>query len=88
MLVDFDGRVLAAADPGPGEKIVVGPIDVEALRAARSERKMHHMLAHRRPEAYPAQRRPMFRGPENPKDAAIARLEDMIERAKREGETS
>ncbi len=33
MIVDFDGRILAQADPGPGEKIVVGPIDLAALRA-------------------------------------------------------
>ena len=25
MIVDYDGRILAQADPGPGEKIVVGP---------------------------------------------------------------
>ena len=25
MVVDYDGRILAQADPGPGEKIVVGP---------------------------------------------------------------
>ncbi len=31
MIVDFDGRILAQADPGPGEKIVVGPIDLAAL---------------------------------------------------------
>src|SRR5262249_22773403 len=28
MVVDYDGRILAQADPGPGEKIVVGPIDL------------------------------------------------------------
>ena len=32
-LVDYDGRLLAQADPGPGEKIVFGPIDLAALRA-------------------------------------------------------
>ena len=30
MIVDFDGRILAQADPGPGEKIVVAPIDLAA----------------------------------------------------------
>lgn len=53
MIVDFDGRILAQADPGPGEKIVVGEIDIEALRAARERRLGHHMLAHLRTEAYP-----------------------------------
>jgi predicted amidohydrolase len=52
MLVDHDGRVLAQADPGPGEKIVVGPVDVAAVRAERERRSGHHMLAHRRTEAY------------------------------------
>jgi hypothetical protein len=52
MVVDFDGRLLAQADPGPGEKIVVGPIDIPALRAERERRTGHHMLAHLRMEAY------------------------------------
>jgi hypothetical protein len=45
--------VLAQAEPGPGERIVVGPIDVGALRAERLRRRGHHMLAHLRNEAYP-----------------------------------
>ncbi len=52
MIVDYDGRILSQADPGPGEKIVVGPIDIAALRAERERRSGHHMLAHRRTEAY------------------------------------
>ena len=44
MVVDFDGRILAQADPGPGEKIVVGPIDLAALRAERERRMGHHLL--------------------------------------------
>lgn len=52
MVVDYDGRILAQADPGPGEKIVVAPVDVAALRAERARRSGHHMLAHRRAEAY------------------------------------
>jgi len=56
MVVDFDGRILAQADPGPGEKIVVGPIDLAALRAERERRMGHDLLAHRRVEAYGAQR--------------------------------
>jgi predicted amidohydrolase len=52
MVVDHDGRVLSQADPGPGEKIVVGPVDVAAVRAERARRSGHHMLAHRRVEAY------------------------------------
>src|SRR6267143_157276 len=52
MVVDYDGRVLAQADPGPGEKIVVAPVDVAALRAERDRRSGHHMLGHLRTEAY------------------------------------
>lgn len=52
MVIDFDGRVLAQADPGPGEKVVVGPIDLPALRDARVRRKGHAMLGHLRPTAY------------------------------------
>ena len=56
MIVDFDGRILAQASPGPGERIVVGPIDMAALRHERATRRGHHMLAHLRTEAYPAYR--------------------------------
>jgi predicted amidohydrolase len=52
MVVDFDGRILAQADPGPGEKIVVGPIDLAALRAERGRRRGHHLLNHLRHSAY------------------------------------
>jgi predicted amidohydrolase len=62
MVVDYDGRILAQADPGPGEKIVVGPVDVPALRAERERRRGHHMLAHLRTEAYPVYRRPIYPG--------------------------
>jgi predicted amidohydrolase len=60
MIVDFDGRILAQADPGPVEKIVVGPIDVAALRYERVRRRGHHLLAHLRNEAYPAYRSPLY----------------------------
>jgi formamidase len=55
-VVDFDGRVLAEASPGPGERIVVAPIDITSLRHERSTRRGHHMLAHLRTEAYPVYR--------------------------------
>ena len=61
MVVDFDGRVLAQASPGPGERIVVAPVDVTALRHERATRRGHHMLAHLRTEAYP-----LYRGPRVP----------------------
>jgi len=52
-VIDFDGRILAQASPGPGERIVVAPVDISALRHERSIRRGHHMLAHLRTEAYP-----------------------------------
>lgn len=52
MIVDYDGRVLATADPGAGSKIVVGPIDVRAAREERERRQGHQLLAHLRTEAY------------------------------------
>ena len=54
MVVDYDGRILAQADPGPGEKIVVAEIDLGALRAARQQRLLHNPLAHLRREVYRA----------------------------------
>jgi predicted amidohydrolase len=62
MIVDFDGRILAQADPGPGEKIVVGPIDMGSLRAERGRRRGHHFLSHLRADAYTElYSRPIFR---------------------------
>ena len=60
MVVDFDGRVLAEASPGPGERIVVAPVDISALRHERAARRGHHMLAHLRTEAYPIYRRHIY----------------------------
>jgi predicted amidohydrolase len=56
MLVDYDGRILAQADPGPFEKVVVATIDLEALRAERARRRGHDFLGHLRTEAYPLYR--------------------------------
>lgn len=62
MVVDYDGRVLAQADPGPGTKIVVGPIDLAALRHERDRRQGHDLLGHLRTEAYHGfYARPIFR---------------------------
>ena len=48
MAVDYDGRILAQADPGPGEKVVVAPINIEALRQERQRRQGHDTRAHLR----------------------------------------
>ena len=53
MVVDFDGRILASAEAGPGEKVVVAPIDIVALRAERQRRQGHDMRAHFRAEIHP-----------------------------------
>ena len=52
MLVDWDGRVLSQASSGPGEQIVVGPIDVPALRIERERRRGHDMRGHLRSEVH------------------------------------
>jgi predicted amidohydrolase len=59
-VVDFDGRLLAEASAGPGERIVVAPIDIAALRHERESRAGHHMLAHLRTEAYDVYRTPAY----------------------------
>jgi predicted amidohydrolase len=83
MVVDFDGRILAQADPGPGEKIVIAPLDLAALRAARRERQLHNFLAHRRPGAYPASRADGFRGPADAAGHTIEGLTARIEAQKK-----
>jgi len=59
-IVDFEGRLLADASPGPGERIVVAPVDVSALRHEREARRGHSMLAHLRTEAYPVYRKHFY----------------------------
>jgi len=90
-VVDFDGRLLAEASPGPGERIVVAPIDVSALRHERLTRRGHHMLAHLRTEAYPVYAQHRY----PPRNASAAnglhplsydRNVRMIDEAKRESE--
>lgn len=53
MVVDYDGRILAQADPGPGEKAVVAPINVDMLRAERERRVGHDLRGHLRSEIHP-----------------------------------
>ena len=60
MVVDYDGRLLAQADPGPGEKIVVSQVDIGALRYERERRSMHQPLVHLRSEAYPMYARTFY----------------------------
>jgi predicted amidohydrolase len=85
MVVDYDGRILAEASPGPGERIVVAPVDVTALRHERATRRGHHMLAHLRSEAYPVYRRHRY-PPEAtpPGELSFERNNALIERSKSE----
>jgi len=57
------GTVLEAS----GERIVVAPVDVSALRHERATRRGHHMLAHLRTEAYP-----VYAGRQFPRAAAVS----------------
>ncbi len=52
MIVDFDGRILASAGENSGEKVVVAPIDITAIRAEKKRRKGHDTIAHFRNNAY------------------------------------
>jgi len=84
-VVDFDGRVLAEASPGPGERIVVAPIDLTSLRHERATRRGHHMLAHLRTEAYPVYATHVYppRGPDGSEPLAYTSNLRRIEAAKR-----
>ncbi|MDP7029975.1 MAG: nitrilase-related carbon-nitrogen hydrolase [Phycisphaerales bacterium] len=80
MVVDYDGRVLAEASPGPGERVVVAPIDIASLRAARSRRLGHDTLAHHRPAAYTYPGRPGLPPTSHP--ITTASLRERIEASK------
>src|SRR4051794_26348354 len=85
-IVDFDGRVLAEASPGPGERIVVAPIDITSLRHERETRRGHHMLAHLRTEAYPVYATPRYppvrRSAEHAAELSFERNNALIDAAK------
>jgi len=85
-IIDFDGRVLADASPGPGERIVVAPIDVSALRHERDARQGHHMLSQLRTEAYPVYADPRY-PPGAGAPMTYERNIERIEASKREART-
>ena len=86
-IVDFEGRLLAEASPGPGERIVVAPIDVSAIRHERETRRGHHMLAHLRTQAYPIYQKHIY-PPDLGKDKASSlsfeKNLELIDEAKKE----
>jgi predicted amidohydrolase len=84
-IVDFDGRLVAEASPGPGERIVVAPIDITALRHERATRRGHSMLAHLRTEAYPVYSAHLYPpgGPSQGPALSYERNNELIEVAKK-----
>lgn len=82
-IVDFDGRLLAQASPGPGERIVVAPIDITALRHERETRRGHHMLAHLRTEAYPVYRTHVYPPDEGPREMPSLSFDENLRRIER-----
>ncbi|MBI5507000.1 MAG: hypothetical protein HY899_19610 [Deltaproteobacteria bacterium] len=87
MVVDYDGRILAQADPGPGEKIVVAPIDIGRLRQERQRRVGHSTTAHTRSETFPMYREPIFEPAARPSAITygdnLARTEASLRRLRR-----
>jgi predicted amidohydrolase len=82
MVVDYDGRILAQADAGPGEKVVVAPIDLAALRHERERRAGHDMRAHLRAGMYPylqAERLP----PADTHPVSLEAIQDRIRQGKK-----
>jgi predicted amidohydrolase len=77
MVVDFDGRILAQAEPGPGERVVVAPINISALRHERNRRQGHDMTTHHRGTAYPYAQQPGF-APAGEHPITIESLKDRI----------
>ncbi len=83
MACDFDGRVLSKASPGPGEKIVVAPIDIQTLRDERKRRMGHDMRAHHRAELYRVLYAPQFPKGENVSPRTVSQLETLIAQSKK-----
>ncbi len=82
MVVDYDGRILAQADPGPGEKVVVAPIDIEALRGERIRRMGHDTRAHLRSSIHGYAQREYLK-PAGEAAISVASLNKRIAAAKR-----
>lgn len=84
MVVDYDGRILAQADPGPGEKVVVAPIHIDMLRAERERRSGHDMRAHLRTGLHSYFRKEWLEPASGPIDSASikVRIDDAKSRLK------
>ncbi len=86
MIVDFDGRILATAGENSGEKIVVAPIDLTALREEKARRVGHDMLNHHRSQAYTYHQRDHF-SPDS-RIPTINQLNERIDNAKKNNKKS
>ena len=82
MVVDYDGRILAQADPGAGEKVVVAPINIAQLRGERKRRIGHDLRAHVRSEIHSYLDR-QYLAPAGSATISIDKLKDRIAMAKR-----
>lgn len=82
MVVDFEGRLLAQADPGPGEKIVVAPIDMSSLRHERATRRGHQTLAHLRTETLSMYQKPFYPAEQGAENLSIEKIDEAIAAAK------
>jgi predicted amidohydrolase len=87
MVVDYDGRILAQADPGPGEKVVVAPINPSALRQERARRLGHDTRAHTRSELYEYLSVERLAPASSKTAISIDSLSDRIRTAKRQFDT-
>ena len=83
MIVDYDGRILAEASPGPGERIVVGPVPLDAMRQERARRVGHSLPAHLRTELYVQQRRPIYPGSRTAAERTFDSQEERIRTVRR-----
>ena len=82
MVVDYDGRILAQADPGAGEKVVVAPINIAQLREERERRVGHDLRAHTRSEMHSYLNR-QYLAPAGSETISVDNLKDRIATAKR-----
>ncbi len=85
MIVDYDGRVVARATPGDGEKMVVATVDVGLLRAERKARLAHLGIPHLRTEAHPVYGRPCYPpgGFEPARDRGYEEMASLVRRSKK-----
>jgi formamidase len=85
MIVDYDGRIISQASPGPGERIVVAPVNIDMLRHERTVRRAHQMIAHLRTECYPMYRQPFYpQGSHSgKKNVTVTDLEETVDLSKR-----